>query len=76
MLVKIKRILMQKGPLGYRNLEKEFKKMDKNSSGTLDNSDFTWGLRNYGLDFTEHVSHGPVHPLPSTRPMFMVTSAH
>lgn len=46
-------MLVQKGPLGFRNLKKIFAEMDKDSSGTLDADDFRWGLRNYGLKFTE-----------------------
>lgn len=44
---------MQKGPLGVRNLKKVFYEMDKDKSGKLELDDFRWGLRNYGLNFTE-----------------------
>lgn len=36
-----------------RGLAKVFQEMDKNGSGTLDSDDFRWGLKNFGLNFSD-----------------------
>lgn len=45
----LRKKLLDKGPYAVRNLLAQFKKIDLNQSGTLDQDDFKWGLRNFGI---------------------------